>query len=399
MDAIVCGAGTAGLAAAATLKGAGLETEVLERGDGVATSWRGRYASLRLNTLGWMASQPGLRASRRRYGEFPTRDRWIAYLEDYRDHHDLRVSTGVEVRRIDREEPGWRVETSAGERRAPVVVVATGFDHDPWLPEWPGREGFAGELLHAARYVSAEPFRGRDALVVGTNISGTEIAAELARGGSGRVWISARTPPNIFTRKWLGSPLSLTAVALDHMPLRLADAVARTTQRAIFGRLDAYGLPFPEVGAATNIAVNLRGAAVDDGFVAEVKAGRIEVVPGVEGFDGDEVVLAGGRRLSPDVVIAATGYRRGLEPLVGHLGVLDGEGRPTVHGGDQHPDAPGLYFAGYTATLAGQLRQMRPQAKQIAKAVSPSGRRKRRPAVSPSGRRKRRPPGDVTGRA
>jgi hypothetical protein len=44
-------------------------------------------------------------------------------------------------------------------------------------------------------------------------------------------------------------------------------------------------------------------------------------------------------------VVAATGYTTGLEPLVGHLGVLDGRGVPLVHGGPAA--APGLRFIGY----------------------------------------------------
>src|SRR4051794_39523743 len=101
-QAIVCGAGAAGLASAACLKRAGVEVTVLERGDAVATSWRRRYPALRLNTLGWMSTLPGYRASRRRYGEFPRRDDWIRYLEDYAVHHGLEVRFGMEVTRVER---------------------------------------------------------------------------------------------------------------------------------------------------------------------------------------------------------------------------------------------------------------------------------------------------------
>ena len=45
--------------------------------------------------------------------------------------------------------------------------------------------------------------------------------------------------------------------------------------------------------------------------------------------------LTDGTRVEADAIIAATGYRRGLEPLVGHLGVLDERGLPRVHGGDR----------------------------------------------------------------
>jgi putative flavoprotein involved in K+ transport len=65
-------------------------------------------------------------------------------------------------------------------------------------------------------------------------------------------------------------------------------------------------------------------------------------------------------------VIAATGYRRDLEPLVGHLAVLGPAGRPLVHGGATHPNAPGLHFIGFTNPISGNLRELGFQAREIA---------------------------------
>ena len=73
-----------------------------------------------------------------------------------------------------------------------------------------------------------------------------------------------------------------------------------------------------------------------------------------------------------DALIAATGFRPGLEPLVGHLGVLDDRGEPLVHGAEEHPRAPGLHFVGYQVTLGGTFRRIGIQARQLAKAVAAS---------------------------
>jgi putative flavoprotein involved in K+ transport len=100
-----------------------------------------------------------------------------------------------------------------------------------------------------------------------------------------------------------------------------------------------------------------------------IKAGQIEIVAAVEGFDGPDVLLADGARIQPEAVIAATGYRRGLEPLVGHLGVLGEDGIPLVSGGEQHHSAPGLFFNGYRPDLSGHLRPMRAEARAIARAA------------------------------
>jgi putative flavoprotein involved in K+ transport len=137
-EAIVLGAGAAGLAAAATLGGAGVEAIVLEQTDQVAASWRSRYDGLRLNTTGAMSTMPGYRARRRRYGEFPSRDAWIEYLESYAKHHKLDVRFGNEVQSVARENGGWRVGTNRGELNARFVVVAIGYDHAPDIPVWLG---------------------------------------------------------------------------------------------------------------------------------------------------------------------------------------------------------------------------------------------------------------------
>jgi len=371
VDAVVCGAGAAGLAAGAALRRAGADVIVLERSDQVAASWRTRYPALRLNTAGWMSTQPGFRATRRRYGKFPSRDRWIQYLEDYAAHHQLDVRFGAEVQHITRGEDTWTVQTAQGEFDASAVVIATGFDHDPFMPDWPGREGFTGELLHSSAYVDPTPYQGKDVLVVGPGVTGSEVSNHLADRGAARVRVSSRTPPHLTRRVWFaGIPIQVPGAVLDHTPLRLADWISWADERLTFGNLTSFGLPRPPVGMATLMKNNRQAPAFDDGFVAAVKAGRITVVPAVVGFDGDDILLADGSRTQADVVIAATGYRRGLEPLVGHLGVLDDRGFPVVDGGKQHPNAPGLYFNGFRGSLSGQLRLMRIDARSIAKAVT-----------------------------
>ena len=368
-EAIVCGAGTAGLAAAATLRGAGIDVIVLERTDQVGASWRTRYDGLRLNTTGWMSTQPGFRASRRRYGEFPSRDAWVQYLEDYAAHHRIDVRFGTQVQRLEPANQGWRVQTSREDLQARFVVIATGFDHDPNLPDWPGRDGFTGELIHSSAYKNPEPYRDRDVLVVGPGTTGSELAAYLAKGGAGRVRVACRTPPNLTKRKILGSSINISGIVLNHLPVRVGDELSWLSQRIIFGNLERYGLPRSPNGLATTMRHRQQSPAYAEGFVPLLKAGQIEIVAAVEGFDSGDVLLADEARIQPEAVVAATGYHRGLEPLVGHLGVLGEDGIPLVSGGKQHPSAPGLFFNGYRPDLSGHLRPMRAEARAIARAA------------------------------
>jgi cation diffusion facilitator CzcD-associated flavoprotein CzcO len=368
-DAAVIGAGACGLAAAAVLKRAGLRPLVLDREAELGSSWARRYDTLRLNTMGAMSHLPGRRFPRR-YGRYPRRDDMVEYLRDYARAQGLEVRFGTAVERVDRAGGGgWRVTTAAGELEAPVVVVATGYDVVPKMPRWPGAESFEGELIHAREFRSAGPFHGRDVLVVGAGNTGTEVAHHLLAGGAARVAVSMRTPPNIFPRDWLGLPLNPTALVLEALPPRVGDPLAQMTQRLIFGDLARYGMPRAPHGPLASIRERAVAPAVDDGFVEDLKRGAVELVGTIERFEGADVVLAGGRRRQPDVVIAATGYSRGLEPLVGHLGVLDPDGHPIAPDGRATPGAPGLHFMGYVAAFSGQLRQARIQARRLAREV------------------------------
>lgn len=365
-EAVVIGAGACGLASAALLQREGLRTVVLERADAIGASWARRYDTLKLNTMRTMSHLPGRRFPRR-YGRYPSRDHMVEYLRDYARAERLDVRFGVTVERIER---GWRVETSDGDFDASVVVVATGYDVVPKMPEWPGADGFSGELIHARDYRTAEPFRGREVLVVGAGNTGIEIAHHLRVGGAKGVAVSMRTPPNIFPRDWLGASLNPPAVLIERLPRAIGDRVLQLTQRVIYGDLTPYGLPRSPQGPLAAMATRSVSPAIDDGFVDDLKRGDVELVPTIREFDGRDVVLADGRRVQPDVVIAATGYARGLEPLVGHLGVLrSGDGHPVVPDGGPVPGAPGLYFVGYVPAISGQLRQARLQGRRMARSV------------------------------
>lgn len=378
-EAVVLGAGFAGLGTAAMLERRGVPTLVIERSSRVGESWRGRYGSLRLNTLRWMSTPAGYRLPRR-YGRWPSRDQLVDYLEEYARRMELRIRFGVSAKRIERADGDWIVETSDGPIEARFVVVTTGYDREPRLPDWPGSERFLGELIHASEYQEPAPYRGRDVLVVSAGNTGSEVAYELIENGAARVRTAMRTPPNIFPREWHGIPLALTVRYADSMPLRLTDVFGRLTQRLIYGDLTSHGLPASPVGFATNLQVRRVSPTIDAGFVDAVKQGRIGIVPAVDGFDGPDVLLAGGERIQPDAVIAATGYSRGLEPLVGHLGVLNESGEPIANGAPSYPGSPGLYFNGYRTALWSQLGPMRIEARRIARQV---GRQRRAQAPIP----------------
>jgi NADPH-dependent 2,4-dienoyl-CoA reductase/sulfur reductase-like enzyme len=360
---VVVGAGPAGLASAAELARRGIQVLVLEQAGSIGASWRGRYDRLRLNSSRPFSKLPGARYARGT-GMFPSRDEMVGYLEGYAERNRLDIRLGTRVERIDRDDDGWVLRTSAGDVRGDQVVVAAGYAHTPFIPEWPGRDRFRGTLIHAAEYRNADRFRGRDVLVVGAGCSGAEIAHELAVEGAARVRLAVRTPPNIILRNPVGPGL---ARALRRLPSHTADAVLRFVRLREIGDLSEYGLPVPEEGVFSRLArLGVAPTIVDPEVIESIKGRRIEIVPGVESLDETGVMLAGGTRIVPDAVVAATGYRRGLEPVVGHLGVLDERGGPRAA---EQPVAPGLRFIGYVPRPA-HVGYMGGEARRAARAIA-----------------------------
>lgn len=368
VEVAVIGAGSAGLGVAAELGRRGVEACVIERADAVGASWRERYESLRLNNDRWSARLP--RSIPRRTGRWPEREEFVAYLDRYAERHALDIRFGTEVRRLDRDADGWRLQTSTGPLVARFVIVCTGHDRLPELPAWPGMRSFAGTLLHAAEFQDAADFRGEDVLVVGIGTSATEIATRLPGGGAERVRVAVRTPPNLMPAEFLGVPIPLIARVFERAPASLVDRLARLVAWLTIGDLGKVGLAPAPYGVATELAVKGMGPVIDRGFIDALKTGEVELVAPLAGFDGTEVELADGARIDPKVVIAATGYRSGLEELVGHLGVLAQSGEPAVLGARTHPAAPGLYFNGYWLPLSGELSGMRRDSRRIARAIA-----------------------------
>jgi hypothetical protein len=368
-QAVVVGAGPGGLAAAAMLKRRGIDTEIVERNDAVASAWRGHYERLHLHTVRWLSNLPGYRIPRS-YGPWVARDDVVRYLEAYASHHNVQPAFGVAIERVDRQGDEWVLRSEQGDRHAKFVIVATGHNHTAMLPDWPGASDFSGELLHASQYRNATPYAGKDVLVVGSGNTGAEIALDLVESGARRVRMAVRTSPHIVLRQQGIIYNPILGVVFRRMPPKLFDPVALKLRRMTVGELSRLGLPDPAEGLLERVARDDQIPRVDMGVLEAVKAGQVEIVAGVTGFDGDAVTLADATSITPEAVIAATGYRRGLEPLVGHLGVLNSGCRPSVQGTATHPAAPNLWFTGFTNPVSGMFREMGIDARKIARAVA-----------------------------
>jgi cation diffusion facilitator CzcD-associated flavoprotein CzcO len=362
-DAIIVGAGPAGLACAVTMKAAGLDATVLEKAGNVGAAWRRHYDRLHLHTDRRHSGLPGM-AMPPDYPAYPSRAQMVAYLESYAARFEVEPVFDTTVSRIGRGGAQWRVDTGQGSIVAPVVVVATGIAEAPYRPAWPGLETFSGVVAHSSEFRNPAPYAQKRVLVVGFGNSGGEIALDLANAGV-EVALAVRNPVQILPRDLLGFPILSWAILYRNLPARLVDVVNAPVLRLALGNFEKFGLRRAAKGPRQMVEEDRRVPLIDIGTLARIRDGSIKVRGGIDRFTADGVVFAGNGAEPFEAVILATGFRPDLRRLIGDVeGVFDRHGMPLVTG---HPTAaPGLYFCGQITVPTGQLREIGIEAQRIA---------------------------------
>ena len=363
-DAVIVGAGPAGLACAATLAQHGLKSVILEKAGTVGAVWRRHYERLHLHTDRGHSSLPGLPMPRS-YPHYPSRAQVVAYLESYARQFDLHPVFRSKVERVHREGLRWRVDTATASYTAPVVVVATGWADSPHTPCWPGQDGYTGEVIHSSAYRNPAPYVGKRVLVVGFGNSGGEIALDLAEAKVD-VTMAVRGPVKIVPRDLLGLPILSWAILQQWLPPRVADFLNAPLLRLAIGSTRHLGLQMERKGPLTMIAEDGRIPLLDIGTLARIRDGSIKVRRGITHFTGDGVAFAGSASEPFDAVILATGFRPDLRALLPDMAaVFDAHGLPLITG--RATSEAGLFFCGQRVVPTGQLREIGIEATRIAR--------------------------------
>ena len=187
LDAVVIGAGQAGLAAAYYLQKHDASFRVLEAALAAGAAWVARYDSLRLFSPAWASGLPG-RPWPGRPLRYPTRDETVAYLRDYAGHFNFPIDAGQRVTRLAPAaagQSGYAVHTAAGRTYlARCVIIATGPYTKPRVPAWAGHLPATVVQLHSRDYQRPTQLPGTGPVaVVGSGNSALQIAGDLAATG------------------------------------------------------------------------------------------------------------------------------------------------------------------------------------------------------------------------
>jgi len=286
-DAVVIGAGQAGLSASYHLKRLGLDHVVLDADPQPGGAWQHRWDSLSMDDVHGVADLPDGPAPGR--GRDRANDVIPGWFSDYERAHGLPVVRPVRVDGV--EGVGDLLVVHAGERTwlARTLVNATGTWSQPFVPYYPGAETFLGEQLHTVDYPGPEHFDGRRVLVVGGGASAVQFIGELAPR-TGVLWVTRHAP--VWRQEW------------DEQTGR--HAIALVEQRV------REGLPPSSVVSVTGLG--LRPQEQEAARLGAYDARR----PMFARIEPDGVRWADGGFERVDVILWATGFR----PAVSHLAPL-----------------------------------------------------------------------------
>ena len=204
LDAVVIGGGFSGLYMNYRLRDTlGLDVAVLEAGTDVGGTWYwNRYPGARCDSESYMycfAFDRDLMQEWEWSGKYPEQPEILRYLNHVADRFDLRrnmqFNTRVTAAHFDEETNRWNVETDTGERlRCQFLITGIGCLSSGQIPDFPGRDSFAGEAYHTGSWPhEGVDFAGKRVAVIGTGSSGVQSIPVIARQAE-QLHVFQRTP-------------------------------------------------------------------------------------------------------------------------------------------------------------------------------------------------------------
>ncbi|MFA5506192.1 MAG: NAD(P)-binding domain-containing protein [Vulcanimicrobiota bacterium] len=337
---LILGAGPAGLSLGYQLSERNLPYLVLEKSSEVGSTFYSmtdstEYGPWVNNTLAGSPVPLGKLLAR------TTRSEYARYLSEYRSRHNIKVKTNVTVLSASKTESGYEVETDQGMYSCTVLVNATGYYCNPYIPDFSGLQESNVIKLHSAQYrwpTTISDALGKPTgkiLIVGSRLSAGELMEELHKMGH-EIHLSHRSKIKYWPSPTEEALLSPFSMAWEHIAARI-------------------NAPKPP-----NLNPRLRR-----GFQKSLlDRGIVPTHPNIKEVRGLEVEFENGHTEGFEVLLFCTGY----QPALAHLWpILNGK-KPEVSNLETK-EHENLFFLGYEhgRTIRSQfLRGIRDDARYLA---------------------------------
>ena len=338
---VIVGGGQGGIALGARLRRLGVSTIIVEKNARPGDSWRKRYKSLCLHDPVWYDHLPYLPFPED-WPVFAPKDKIGDWLEMYTKVMELNYwgSTVAKKAHFDSAKQEWQVVVERDGKeitlRPKQLVFAMGVSGYPNTPKIPGAESFEGEQHHSSQHQGPEAWRGKKAVVLGSNNSAHDICAALWEHGADVTMIQRSSthiaPSDSLMELALGGLYSESAVKsgvttdtadlifasvpykiMAPMQVPIYDEMKKR-DADLYARLEKAGfmLDFGPDGSGLFMKYLRRGSGyyIDVGASELVANGSIKLRSGVtiDQINPRSVTLSDGTELPADLIVYATGY-------------------------------------------------------------------------------------------
>ena len=337
---VIIGGGQGGIALGARLRQLGVPTIIVEKNERPGDSWRNRYKSLCLHDPVWYDHLPYLPFPPN-WPVFAPKDKIGDWLEMYTKIMELNYWTRSTVQNAkwDAGAKEWVVKVDRdGEEvilRPKQLVFATGMSGKANMPKLPGMEKFKGDQHHSSQHPGPDAYRGKRAVVVGSNNSAHDICAALWENDVDVTMVQrstthiVRSDPlmeiglgDLYSERAVESGVthhkadlifaSLPYKILHEFQIPVYDKI-KEVDADFYAGLEKAGfkLDWGADGSGLFMKYLRRGSGyyIDVGASQLIIDGKIKLAHGqvVEVVE-DGVILDDGTKLEADVIVYATGY-------------------------------------------------------------------------------------------